>query len=819
MDTILRQLLSILVAPPGNLIYHLTLAFAVFASLQVALISRRAGPAGQPAGRSLLGLNVLLVAQIALFLSSGLAWQGVLDPHTFLPIFDRAVVLFSLIWIGWLWAFPNASRAADILTGLLNLGVVVLFFFTYTQWLLEDPSLPFNASWQDWTWVITSGGVAVLTILLLLLRRPENFGVGLGMMAFILAGLLAHLFLEPTGNDFSGYIRVAQLAAYPLLPSLLVHAPKETAASTAHSGDQPVAQSPRAIDLRAVHAWLDLSLQTDPDKTCTAVARAVAQTLQADLCLVFSAPATPTAPVIMQGGFDSLREEEIAGTLLDQSTIPAISNALAKGKHLRILASETQPPDLTALGIALGLPDVGNVLLIPLMQNAVPWGGLVLLSAYSKRAWSTDDQNALASETEPIVQLLKRNQSLSEHKGDADQFKATLSALGAELDELRKENQSLTTQLENLRRAAAEPPSGGASPAREQASADLESLLALQRESQEAITRLQAENARMKSQMGRAPGEDGEVLARFEILKSGGELRAESGLPEATGAAQLETELRATLEEVARLQNMLASSNIRSLELERKLNQSIMLTPEDHEVISSIVQELRQPMASVMGYTDLLLAETVGILGNLQRKFLERVRAATERLRALMDDLIQVTTAGNAALELVHQPVDLSAVIDTALTEISARLREKNINLRIETPDELPLLNADREGLQQIVGQLLQNALLATPADGTITLSAGLTKEDRSEFLILRVTDEGGGIAPEDLPNVFNRRFRADNVLIQGVGDTGVGLSIARSLVEAHGGRIWVESTAGFSSTFSVLLPIHPARAAEAAGP
>ena len=108
MDIILQQFLSILVAPPGNLIYHLTLAFAVFASLQVALISRRAGTGGLPAGRSLLGLNMLLIAQLALFLSSGLAWQGVVDPHTFLPVFDRAVILISLIWIGWMWAFPNS---------------------------------------------------------------------------------------------------------------------------------------------------------------------------------------------------------------------------------------------------------------------------------------------------------------------------------------------------------------------------------------------------------------------------------------------------------------------------------------------------------------------------------------------------------------------------------------------------------------------------------------------------------------------------------------------------------------------------------------
>ena len=169
--------------------------------------------------------------------------------------------------------------------------------------------------------------------------------------------------------------------------------------------------------------------------------------MQADLCLVISAPASSSSPVIVQGGYDSLREEELPGTILDQASIPALANALAKGKHMRINASETQPPDLTGLGISLGLTDVGNVLLIPLLHNTVPWGGLVLLSPYSKRVWTTDDQDFFSSETEPMVRLLKHNQGLSEHKGDMDQLRASLSALGAELDELRRENQELKTRL------------------------------------------------------------------------------------------------------------------------------------------------------------------------------------------------------------------------------------------------------------------------------------------------------------------------------------------------------------------------------------
>ena len=103
---------------------------------------------------------------------------------------------------------------------------------------------------------------------------------------------------------------------------------------------------------------------------------------------------------------------------------------------------------------------------------------------------------------------------------------------------------------------------------------------------------------------------------------------------------------------------------------------------------------------------------------------------------------------------------------------------------------------------------LLQNAGAVSPNEGTITLRVQTQTEGGQEYVLLQVTDTGGGIAPEDIPRVFTRLYRADNVLIQGLGDTGVGLSIAKTLTEAQDGRIWVESEAGVGSTFSVLLPM-----------
>jgi signal transduction histidine kinase len=113
------------------------------------------------------------------------------------------------------------------------------------------------------------------------------------------------------------------------------------------------------------------------------------------------------------------------------------------------------------------------------------------------------------------------------------------------------------------------------------------------------------------------------------------------------------------------------------------------------------------------------------------------------------------------------------------------------------------------DALEQILANLLQNACLTTPVDGEIRLSAQVERKDNEpNFLLISVTDQGGGIELEDIPRVFARRYKIENPLIQGVGDTSVGLSIAKSLVELLKGRIWVDTEEGIGSTFTALLPL-----------
>jgi signal transduction histidine kinase len=229
------------------------------------------------------------------------------------------------------------------------------------------------------------------------------------------------------------------------------------------------------------------------------------------------------------------------------------------------------------------------------------------------------------------------------------------------------------------------------------------------------------------------------------------------------------------------------------------------------EVVASIAQELRTPMTSIAGYTDLLLGESVGILGAMQRQFLQRVKANVARMEGMLSDLVQITAIDTGQIKLEAASSDVPELIKDVVMSTSTLFRDREQSIRLELADNLPKLYIDRESLQQILQHLLSNAALCSPNNAEVVIRAQVPVE-MPEYMLFSVTDQGGGIAPDDRQRAFHRMYRADHPLVQGLGETGVGLSIAKTLVEAQGGRIWVDSEMGRGSTFTFILPLQPRR-------
>lgn len=231
---------------------------------------------------------------------------------------------------------------------------------------------------------------------------------------------------------------------------------------------------------------------------------------------------------------------------------------------------------------------------------------------------------------------------------------------------------------------------------------------------------------------------------------------------------------------------------------------------EQREAIVGQANEFRTPMTSITGYTDLLLGEQGGLLTEIQRQFLERVKANVEQMGQMLNDLIRLVSPDARRVELVPEPVDLITVIEAGIMGLAARFRERRLAIRMDLPDTLTPVRADQDSLYQVILRLLSNAALCSQEGTEVLLSAQEQEPEEKEavpFIRISVTDTGGGIATEDFPRVFRRFYRANQTLVQGMGETGVGMAVVKTLVEANGGRIWVETEPGVGSTFSFVLP------------
>jgi PAS domain S-box-containing protein len=236
------------------------------------------------------------------------------------------------------------------------------------------------------------------------------------------------------------------------------------------------------------------------------------------------------------------------------------------------------------------------------------------------------------------------------------------------------------------------------------------------------------------------------------------------------------------------------------------------------EFISIVSHELRTPLTSIKGFTDLILDGDAGEILPQVREFLEIVQVSADQLVEITDDILETSRIESGKLRLNPQALTLADAVQTVATSIQLLIAPKEQTLTIDLPSDLPQVSADRERLVQIITNLVSNAHKYTPAHGQITLYARLTDDPADarlaaadspgQWVVVSIIDNGIGIAPEDQQYLFGRFYRVSSPETQGIGGTGLGLHITRSLVELHGGAIWVESEPGRGSTFSFSLPV-----------
>lgn len=256
----------------------------------------------------------------------------------------------------------------------------------------------------------------------------------------------------------------------------------------------------------------------------------------------------------------------------------------------------------------------------------------------------------------------------------------------------------------------------------------------------------------------------------------------------------------------SRLRKTLGEKNRHLAEMNAEL---IARTAELERVYHSVSHELKTPLTAVREFVALVLDGVGGPAPSMgQRSFLEHALDGCDQMNHHLNDLIDSSRLDTGKLRLKLQPTQASRVIEFALASIRTAARAKNLYLQSSVSAELPLVLADPLRLSQILGNLLGNAAKFTESGGSITLTAGAAA-DRADQVEFMISDNGCGIGPEHISQIFDRLFQVSSAGDELMGSgLGLGLSIARHLVNLHGGQLTVESTLGAGSVFRFRLPV-----------
>lgn len=244
-----------------------------------------------------------------------------------------------------------------------------------------------------------------------------------------------------------------------------------------------------------------------------------------------------------------------------------------------------------------------------------------------------------------------------------------------------------------------------------------------------------------------------------------------------------------------------------AIELEKANEELRKIDEMKSEFVSVASHELRTPLAAIKNAIQLILKGKTGEINENQTKFLSMAERNINRLTSILNSLLDLSRIESKKIEIKFEELDLRSSIEFILSSLKPQADGKFIQLKMEIPEELPFVYGDREKVEQILTNLVGNAIKFTPEGGKISALAK-PFEDEGNMVAISVKDSGIGIPEDQLDKIFEKFHQVEDSLRRSITGTGLGLAITKGLVEAHHGRIWVESEVEKGSTFTFTLPM-----------
>ena len=675
----------------------------------------------------------------------------------------RALDCCSAVAIG--WVLLDRARRAFLVSALSMCGVLSAFMLSLWQLTGQEPAGG-AATWSLVSAVIYGGATVSLWA-----KRRERPWTLLAALALLTLGSLLG-----AGGLADGMLAL-RLVAFPLAPVALMQfstrelqsARLELESFSEHS----LRQTQQLLMLLRTSA--ELVNHFDMAALLRQAAEGVALGISADSALIALLEDAPERAMHVQAIYPpTLLPCEIVFKLSSQ---PAIAGAVQHSQQVALASSQRGVHALAAL---MG-GEAGPAIVQPMLCQERALGVIVALNHRSQRAFTQDEQRVL-------------------------------EALGAQIAAVA-ENALLYKRLDTQAR-------------------ELARLLAVR---QEETDRQAAILASIADGIIVTDHQDQIVLANAEATKIMG-LAPEKlvgqpfgsilgqVIPTGSGAATGRGALRAVFQVGPRvIQSSLAPVQdpsgqhlgwvavLRDVTAERAAEQA------KTEFIYTISHELRTPLTFVKGYADLLMAGAGGEMSAVQRQYAETIHSGAERLTTVVNAVIQFSEMEQGLVEIHAQPMDVGAIIAQVADSTHPKVEARGLSLKTDIATNLPLAHADPSRTQQIIEQLLDNAMRFTSSGGQLSVRAipswdGMNTEQPSHVAIT-VTDTGVGLTCPDHERVFERFYRAPNPMQVSAGGLGIGLAIARALAQAQGGRLWVESPGatdtrpGQGCKFTLLLP------------
>lgn len=861
--SLLREIIQLLGQAPGNIVYHLLTLLLLQAIVGISFTQWQRNRANRVAGRFALGAAVIVIGRVFLLVLAFIA-NGVGQTTAVLPLAEQALNTITVLIL--LWAIvprsPSLPRLNDLALLIGTLIVTVISFSFLPSWLMQaNAGVAYYSTGQSTLWTVVQLGFLLVGLLLILLNgetrrslRPMIVGVMALVTTFHLIGFPA---LLPAETNIAYWVRFGHLIAFPLWAVLayqhalrpLLHIARQT-----------------AFEPNWVQAFRFAgdSLNDDPMAQLTAVVQLINSNVDASIVAlgIVDEKAPDQLQLVTnqpQSGSNNPRSWHV--TVNEWSVLQA---ALNQRQTIEINSSGAGANQLERFAEKLELGELASLLIYPIIQDRLP-DGIIVLGQRDALRFSDETKErvvALAGYVGPHLRWRKANRdsvAIVAPTSEPPRLPDSDEAISGRLIALEQERNKLRASLETAQNKLRQSDSRTAE-AMERARDLALSLEVMEKEKEAQSALLATPLAQLEAlETERDRLVEKLEIANLKLLQSETNL-AESKkklkrfkekqqiMPENGRLAELEREvatLRESLDEAEEAMAMAAAgegaistewvmltitrysgqleqaqAQIESLETKLARQQTVGMD----EVLVGVLQELRTPMTSIAGFTDLLLGGTLGNMGVKQRETLQRIKANTDRMEALLEQIRQLTPDSSPELTAAtFEQIDVREGVETAVNAIMTQIREKRIHLDLNIDESLPSMMIKRNDFHQIVTGLLLNACQASGVDGHIAITAVARdwndkQNDQAAFIELKISDSGDGISPEDLAHVFTAHYNPEKPLIAGVGDTTVGLSMAHSLTIANGGRLWVDSEKGKGSVFSLLFPLTSAQFLSANG-